>query len=150
MNSVLLKMESVYKHYPDKHVLDGLHFSASKGEVIGLLGRNGAGKSTMMECALGLRPVNQGMIRLFDEDPDALSESTRARIGYVPQKNDLFEWMTAIQMLEFFKAFYPHWNDARVHTLLDRWVIPKTTLIEKLSGGEKQRLSIIRALAHEP
>lgn len=145
-----LSMHGVIKRFPGKNALDRLDFSVPAGKVIGLLGRNGAGKTTLLECALGLREIDQGEIRLFGESPMALSEATRGRIGYVPQQVDLFEWLTASQMLAFFKAFYQRWNDAKVSALLDRWSIPLSTPIGKLSGGEKQRLAIIRAMAHEP
>ncbi len=145
-----LSMQGVVKRFPGKNALDGLNFAVPAGKVVGLLGRNGAGKTTLLECALGLREIDQGEIRLLGESPTSLSEATRGRIGYVPQQVDLFEWLTATQMLAFFKAFYQRWNDAKVSVLLDRWSIPLTTPIAKLSGGEKQRLAIIRALAHEP
>lgn len=149
-SAVPLEMTGVIKKFPGKNALDGLNFSVPSGKVVGLLGRNGAGKTTLLECALGLREINQGEIRLLGESPTALSEATRGRIGYVPQQVDLFEWLTAAQMLAFFRAFYPRWNDTKVNALLDRWSIPLTTPISKLSGGEKQRLAIIRAMAHEP
>ncbi len=150
MNAPLLQMQSVYKHFPGKYALDGLDFSVSGGQVLGLLGRNGAGKTTLLECALGLREIDRGQIELYGESPRALSETSRARIGYVPQQTDLFEWLTPPQMLAFFKAFYVRWNDAKVSALLERWSIPVHLMIGKLSGGEKQRLAIIRALAHDP
>lgn len=150
MTTPLLEMRYVFKHFPGKYALDGLNFSVPAGKVVGLLGRNGSGKTTLIECALGLREIDQGEIRLLGETPMALSEAARGSIGYVPQQNDLFEWLTPTQMLAFFKAFYMRWNDAKVSALLDRWSIPLNTVIGKLSGGEKQRLAIIRALAHDP
>jgi len=146
-------MRGVAKRFDSKPILDGLDWEVRQGQVVGLLGRNGAGKSTLMECLLGLRETDGGSIALFGESPDALSDATRARIGYVPQKSDLFEWMTPLQLLAYFKAMYPHWNDARVDGLLGRWgfdLALRNTPIRRLSGGEQQRLSIIRALGHEP
>ena len=150
MTPPLLDMHHVFKHFPEKYALDDLNFSVPAGKVVGLLGRNGAGKTTLIECALGLREIDQGEIRLLGDAPMSLSETTRGRIGYVPQQNDLFEWLTTTQMLAFFKAFYTRWNDAKVSALLDRWSIPVNTAIGKLSVGERQRLAIIRALAHDP
>jgi ABC-2 type transport system ATP-binding protein len=153
MTASPILMHGVAKRFGSKPVLDGLDWEVGQGQVIGLLGRNGAGKSTLMECLLGLREIDGGSVQLFGEPLDALSDATRARIGYVPQKSDLFEWMTPLQMLAYFKALYPRWNDARVAGLLDRWGIDialRNKPIRRLSGGEQQRLSIIRALAHEP
>jgi ABC-2 type transport system ATP-binding protein len=146
------ELKGVTKHFGSQLVLDNLSWQIESGKVIGLLGRNGAGKSTLLECMLGLREVDEGSIKLFGDSPEAMSDETRARIGYVPQNSDLFEWMTPLQMLAYFKAFYPRWNDAKVNALLDRWFDPlmRNKRIANLSGGEKQRLSIIRALAHDP
>ena len=150
MKLPVLEMQTVFKHFPGKSVLNGIDFSVKSGQVIGLLGRNGAGKTTLLECALGLREIDLGEIHLYGETPNALTEATRARIGYVPPQTDLFEWLTAEQMLSYFKAFYPQWNDAKVSALMRLWDIPPNRMIGRLSGGEKQRLAIIRALAHDP
>ena len=150
--SIPLNMNAVFKHYPGKYALNGLDFAASSGQVVGLLGRNGAGKSTLLQAALGLCDIDSGSITVFGEHPSNLSECVKARIGYVPQQVDLFGWMTAAQMLEFVKAFYPgpRWNEPKVASLLKRWSIPSNLRIAKMSGGEQQRLAIIRALAHDP
>jgi len=150
MNETILKMDGVFKHVQGKYALQGLDFMVASGQVLGLLGRNGAGKTTLIESALGLRNIDLGNVALFGESPASLSDAARNRLGYVPQQTDLFEWMTATQMLAFFKAFYTRWDDAKVIALLDRWCIPTNVRIGKLSGGEKQRLAIIRAIAHDP
>ena len=131
-------------------VLNGLDWQLLPGQVVGLLGRNGAGKTTLLEALLGLREPDAGTVSLFGQDAQHLDDATRARIGYVPQQSDLFEGFTPIQLLAYFKSFYPRWNAAKVEGLMSRWEIPREQAIRKLSGGQKQRLSIIRALAHEP
>ena len=153
MTAPIIQLRGVAKYYGSSIVLSGLDWDVGQGQVIGLLGRNGAGKSTLMECLLGLRELDAGSVRLFGEDVAALSEATRARIGYVPQKHGLFEWMTPLQMLDYFKAMYPRWNAVKVEALLERWGFGPLELgkpIGRLSGGQQQRLSIIRALAHDP
>jgi ABC-2 type transport system ATP-binding protein len=153
MTAAIIEVSSISKRFDQRVVLDQLDWQVMPGQVLGLLGRNGAGKSTLLECLLGLRETDAGKVTIFGEDVANLSEAARARIGYVPQQSDLFEWLTPRQMLDYFKALYPRWNGAKVTALLARWGFDEVKCskpISKLSGGEKQRLSIIRALAHEP
>ncbi len=136
--------------YGKQVVLQGLNWQLQPGQVVGLLGRNGAGKTTLLETQLGLREPQGGVVQLFGTPVAKLSDDDRARIGYVPQRSDLFEGFTARQLLDYFKSFYPKWNDAKVEGLMSRWAIPADQAIASMSGGQQQRLSIIRALAHEP
>ena len=136
--------------YGKQQVLKTLDWKLPAGQVVGLLGRNGAGKTTLLEAMLGLRDLQSGSVQLFGETGPMLSDAVRARIGYVPQRSDLFEGFTADQLLAYFRSFYPRWNDAKVQGLMSRWDIPRDQPIARLSGGQQQRLSIIRALAHEP
>jgi ABC-2 type transport system ATP-binding protein len=153
MTAAIIEVSSIVKRFSGRNVLDALDWQIMPGQVVGLLGRNGAGKSTLLECLLGLRESDGGKVTVFGEDAGNLSEAARARIGYVPQASDLFEWLTPRQMLDYFKALYPRWNEAKVEALLKRWGFDGAKCgraISQLSGGEKQRLSIIRALAHDP
>jgi ABC-2 type transport system ATP-binding protein len=153
MSVPIVHLSSVSKRFGSQQVLDGLDWQIQPGQVVGLLGRNGAGKSTLLECMLGLRELDAGSASMFGADVAALPEAARARIGYVPQKSELFDWLTPQQMLDYFKTLYPRWNTAKVEGLLSRWGFDgamRGKQIKKLSGGEQQRLSIIRALAHDP
>ncbi|MFN8756350.1 MAG: ABC transporter ATP-binding protein, partial [Burkholderiales bacterium] len=146
----IAELQNVMKFCGSRYVLNRLSFQVPQGRIVGLLGRNGAGKTTLIECLLGIRDIDHGDIRVFGDSPDSFSESSKAEIGYVPQQTDLFEWMTADEMLGFVSVYYPRWNQAKVDALLDRWSVARNVRIGRLSFGEKQRLAIIRALAHEP
>ncbi|MGB9991838.1 ABC transporter ATP-binding protein [Massilia sp. SM-13] len=153
MNGPIVALKGISKSFGSQQILRGLDWHVEAGRVVGLLGRNGAGKSTLIECMLGLRETEAGSAALFGENvAQGLSEQARAGIGYVPQKSDLFDWLTPVQLLAYFRAQYPRWNEAKVNSLLERWLpaSARSQPIERLSGGEQQRLSIIRALAHDP
>ncbi len=145
-----IKIRGLSKSFESQSVLNQLDWDIEAGSIVGLLGRNGAGKSTLIECLLGLRENSGGEIALFGAPVNNLSSDVKAKIGYVPQNSDLFDWLTPRQMLNYFKALYPRWNDAKVESLMARWELPYDKVISKFSGGQKQRLAIIRALAHDP
>ncbi len=148
--SASVQLQGIAVRYGNHVVLEGLDWQLLPGQVVGLLGRNGAGKTTLLEALLGLRDTRAGTALLFGQPVAGLDDTTRARIGYVPQQAELFEWLTPAQLLAYFRSFYPRWNAAKVEGLMSRWDIARDTPIAKLSGGQKQRLSIVRALAHEP
>jgi ABC-2 type transport system ATP-binding protein len=149
----IIEVRGLSKQFGATPVLSTLDWQVAPGQVVGLLGRNGGGKSTLLECLLDLKAADSGSVHLFGEPATDLSEAARARIGYVPQQSELFEWLSGYQMLAYFKTLYPRWNDDKVKQLLARWGLDDATCrkaIGTLSGGQKQRLSIVRALAHDP
>ncbi|MCV2353481.1 ABC transporter ATP-binding protein [Paucibacter sp. B2R-40] len=148
--SVTAQVQGLSLSFGQQAVLKSLDWQLLPGQVVGLLGRNGAGKTCLLESLLGLREPQNGAVQLFGQNAAELDDAGRARIGYVPQQSDLFEGFTPAQLLRYFKSFYPRWNEAKVEGLLSRWDIARDKPIAKLSGGQQQRLSIIRALAHEP
>jgi ABC-2 type transport system ATP-binding protein len=144
------EIEGLTLAYGGQPVLQGLQWRLDPGQVVGLLGRNGAGKTTLLEALLGLREASAGSVQLFGQPAARLDDAARARIGYVPQQSDLFEELRADELLAYFRSFYPRWNDTKVQGLLERWAVPRDIPIGRMSGGQQQRLSLIRALAHEP
>lgn len=146
----VVEITGLIKTYQQQQVLNGLDLTIAAGTVVGLLGRNGTGKSSLLECLLGLRDKQAGRITLFGEDLISLSKASKAKIGFVPQSNEAFSWLTVAEMFAYMSQFYPRWNHKKVDHLVQQWDLDKAQVIAKLSVGQRQRVSIIRALAPEP
>ncbi len=136
--------------YKTHRVLQDVNLHVPQGAVVGLVGANGAGKTSLMRCLLGLTLPQSGQIRLLGEDPGDLSDKARARLGYVAQTPELIEWMKVGQYLDYIGAFYPVWHTQRIEQLLKTWSLAPKQKIVELSLGQKQKLALLQALGHAP
>lgn len=151
MTETVLECKGLTKSFnKPTQVLKDIDLSIYRGRVVGLLGKNGAGKTTLLKCAMGLLKLTSGSVRVFGEDPWTMSGETKARLGYVPQKVDLYDWMRVRQMIAYIAAFYPKWNHALTSSLLSEWELNPEDSIGKLSEGQRQKLALILAMGHEP
>ncbi len=150
MTDLTLQLDKLYKSFDKVGVLKGVTANVSSGDVIGLLGLNGAGKTTLLETALGFSMPDGGSARIFGQDSTTMDASTKARIGFVPQRDELLDGMTGASYLALIADFYAGWNHHLVARLAGEWNVPLATRISELSVGQRQKLSIISALGHEP
>jgi ABC-2 type transport system ATP-binding protein len=149
-NAPSLQLTNLSKQFDQVSVLKDLSANVHSGEVIGLLGLNGAGKTTLLETALGFSLPSQGMASVFGQSSTSMDGTTKARVGFVPQRDELLEGMKGSGYLKLIAEFYPRWNHALVQRLASEWQVPLDIKINKLSIGQRQKLSIIAALGHEP
>lgn len=131
-------------------VLNNINASIHPGDVIGLLGKNGAGKTTLLETLLGFGLPAFGEVRLWGEPAHQLGADTKHRLGYVPQADELLLMMNGEDHLKLYRSLRPRWNQALVDKLCSEWEIPLKRVALRMSVGERQKLSIVLALAHEP
>jgi ABC-2 type transport system ATP-binding protein len=146
----VFEIRNLQKSYGAQRVLDKVNLNIQPGAVVGLIGRNGAGKSTLIRCMLGLLTRDAGDCFVFGDSSLAISDNSKARIGYVPQQPEALGWLSVKQMLDFVSGFYPRWDHAFVASTLQRWNINGSTLLSKLSPGERQRIAVLRAMAYHP
>lgn len=150
-SDVVIRLEKVSKSYGDKQVLKNIDLTINKGTIMGLVGKNGAGKTTMIKALLGLLKLDSGKASLFGEDSWDLPGEIKQKIGYVPQSVNGFDgWMTIDALLEYTRVFYDKWNKIKVDQLLKDWGIDPKARFRTLSEGEKQKVAIIMAMGHEP
>jgi len=143
------------KSYGDFEAVRGLDLTVPKGQCIGLLGPNGAGKTTTMRMIMGLTTVSGGQLTVFGKPVDAIDRSDRAKIGLVPQEDNLDPELLVRQNLEVYGGYFklPRSMIAeRVPSLLDFMELSEKAgqSVNQLSGGMKRRLVIARALIGDP
>jgi lipooligosaccharide transport system ATP-binding protein len=150
-----LEVIDLRKRYGDLEVVAGISFSLQKGECFGLLGPNGAGKTTTLRCCLGLTAPDSGSITMVGEPVPRRAREARARVGVVPQFDNLDPDFSAAENLLVFSRYFGIDNAtirARIPRLLEfAGLTTKTSAkIRELSGGMKRRLTLARALVNDP
>ncbi len=148
----MLDVTSIHTFYGLSHILFDVSITVSKGEVVGLLGRNGAGKSTTMRSIMGLTPPKQGAITFKGEDITGMEPFRlfRKGIGYVPDDRRVFADLSVDDNLDIVHSRGGDWNKKRVYDLFPALDEIKTRRAGHLSGGEQQMLTIARALMGSP
>ena len=154
----LVAVEDVHTYYGKSHILHGVSLHVDRGEVVGLLGRNGVGKSTTRKPIMGLVHPNRGKVLLAGRPITSLPAHKLARlgIGYVPEDRRIFRLLTVMENLR--TGLDRHGvTEARKQELLDKAFAYFPVLAERrnqaggtLSGGEQQILAIARAMMLEP
>jgi ABC-2 type transport system ATP-binding protein len=130
--------------------LDGVSISVPDGSVYALLGRNGAGKSSLVRCLLGLQKPDQGEARLFGEEVWPNRAKLMNRVGVVPEEPDMPTGMNARQLASFCAGIYHKWDGPAVAERLKRFEVPMNTPAGRLSKGQKAQLSLVLALGSKP
>lgn len=133
-----------------RQILKGVTLHAAPGTVVGLLGKNGAGKSTLLDVLLGFSSPTSGESRVFGEASSRLSAACKARIGFVPQQDELMSLMTGRQHLALAASFHARWDHALIERLAREWEVPLDRRAGVLSGGERQKIATLLALGHRP
>lgn len=148
--SEAIVVRGLTKHYGGKTVVDHLDLSVRSGTVFGLLGANGAGKSTTIECMLGTRRADAGTVRLLGQDPKKHRRTLFERIGVQFQEGDYQKEIKVSELCEETACLYRDPADWRA--LCEQFGIgdKANTPVKGLSGGECQRLFIVLALIGQP
>jgi heme exporter protein A len=146
-----VSVEGVWKFYGDFPALRDVSFDVAPGECLALLGRNGAGKTTMLRILAGLGRAGRGRVSVFGDEPR--SEQARARIGILGHGIAVYDELSAFENLKLFARLYALRDPARTamewleRTDLDR---VKDSRVREFSRGMRQRLAVARAFLHSP
>jgi branched-chain amino acid transport system ATP-binding protein len=149
---MILRVDGIHTYYGLVHMLQDVSLSIDRGEVVALLGRNGAGKTTVLKSILGLVPPRAGRVVFKDVDITGLAPYLVARrgIAYVPAGRGIFSTLSAVENLEIVRRRGGSGTVEEVFTRFPRLAELKTRLGRHLSGGEQQMLAIGRAIMTNP
>lgn len=146
----VIEIDRVTKRYGRFTAVDDATLRVPAGCVFALLGENGAGKTTLVRMLLGLLSPDAGSISVFGRNSATHGEEVRRLLGYVPERPTLYEWMTAAEIGWFTAGFYGDGFEQHYRNLLDRFRVPPSRKIAKMSKGMRAKVSLSLAMAHQP
>ena len=146
----IIEAQDVAVRYGRSSVLDGLSLHVPPGTVYALLGRNGAGKSSLVRCLLGQQKPQRGSITLFGQDVWKHRAPLMERVGVVPENDDAPPSMSPRAIGNFLRKLFQRWDDALFVSRLDSFAVPMNKPVSTLSKGQRRQVSLAAALAHAP
>ena len=149
-SSPAIHTRALTKHYSGGDGVKGLDLEVPRGCKFGLLGPNGAGKSTTIKMLMGLLTPTSGDAAVLGNDIGRDAVAIRSRVGYVPERHHIYQWMTVGEVIWFTRSFYPNWNHAFCEELLSQYGLDTRKKVKQLSHGMTTKLALTLALSHEP
>lgn len=139
----IINVSDLKKSYGRKEVLKGVSFGAQSGQIIGLLGPNGCGKTTLIKILTGLIKDYDGVVRVDNEEPDAYTKSI---VAYLPEKSYLPDWMRPVDALEYFADFYKDFDRPKAEKMLLRFGLDLKQKLKTMSKGQQEKLRLALVL----
>ncbi len=150
MSDNVIVVENLVKYFDGRCVLDGIDFSVPRGCIYGLLGRNGAGKTTIIRILLGLEPATRGSTYILDTESTSLTPNIRGRIGCVAEGHNLIQHYKVGRLIQLCKDLALKWNDEAFNHLIETFRLPTDRRIKDLSMGMRAQLNLSLAMAIDP
>jgi len=142
----LVEFKNVYKVFDEKTILNNVSFTIEKGKIIGLLGKNGMGKTTIIKLMNDLLTVTNGEVLINGEKPGINSKKI---ISYLPEKNYLDKTKTIAHILKYFIDFYEDFNIEKARKLLKDLNLNETDSLSKMSKGMLEKLQLILVMSRD-
>ena len=140
----ILECKDLTKYYDRTLGLDHLSLQLEPGRIVGLLGPNGSGKTTLLKIANGLLTPSSGQLLI---DGKAPGPDTRRLVSYLPERTYLSDWMTVVQLLDFFCDFYPDFDREAAEHMLTALEISPTQRIKQMSKGTREKVQLILVMS---
>lgn len=142
--SNLIDLQGITHSYGRVEVLNDINFSISSGHIIGLLGPNGCGKTTLMKIIAGLIADYKGTVKISGHP---VGPESKAIISYLPDKTYFPDWMRVKDCIKIFRDFYQDFNEERAWELIEKFKIPKNQINRQMSKGTQEKLQLIMVMS---
>jgi ABC-2 type transport system ATP-binding protein len=150
MSENVIRVENLVKYFDGRCVLSDISLDVPAGCIYGLLGRNGAGKTTIIRILVGLEPPTRGLTYLLGSESRELSPKTRGRIGCVAEGHNLIQNYKVGRLVRLCKDLSTQWNDESFEHLMETFRLPSDRRVKELSMGMRAQLNLALAIAIEP
>lgn len=150
MSDNVIEAKDLSRNFGTTLALDRVDLEIPPGCVYGLVGVNGAGKTTFIKHILGLLTAESGSVRVFGMDPVRDPAPVLRDIGYLSEERDLPEWMRISELMRYTAAYHPNWDQAFAEELLKTFGLDPQKKIKALSKGMRAQAGLVVAVAHRP
>lgn len=144
------ELDKLTKKFGSTTALDGVTLAVSTRRIVGLIGRNGCGKTTLLNQVVGLQLPTSGSCTTLGQPAESLGPRELSRIGMVWQEGRYLDWMSVDQHIRYVASFYERWDEERERDLVMQLELDRKAKIGSLSPGNAQKLGIILAVCHHP
>ena len=142
----IISVEGLVKSYGQHNVLDGVSFSFEPGQIIGLLGPNGCGKTTLIKILTGLINDHTGKVYIDGHETGIISKSI---VAYMPDKSYIPAWMNPVQAVNYLGDFFADFDKEKALNLIDRFELPRKQKVKSMSKGMQQKLLLVLVMCRQ-
>ena len=150
MSELAISTAGLTKRFGRVLAVDGIELKVPTGSVYGFLGRNGAGKTTTIQMLMGMLDPTAGQMRVMGFDPLREDVAMKRVVSYVPERVQMYDWMTVREIVGFGANIHPHWQTPTADELIERFELPLDRKVGTLSRGMQGKLALALAMASHP
>jgi ABC-2 type transport system ATP-binding protein len=146
----IIQCENITHYYGSRLIYENLNFEVPRGKILGLLGKNGTGKTTIINILNGYLRPRAGVCRLFGERMECLSPRTKARVGLLLEGHIQHSYFNVAQIERYYSRFFPNWKQAAYYELLKKLKVSRTQKIATMSCGQRSQVALGLLFAQDP
>ena len=146
----IIKCENITHYYGNRLIYENLNFEVPKGKILGLLGKNGTGKTTIINILNGYLKPRSGVCSLFGEKMENLSPQTKSRIGLLLEGHVQHSYFNIVQIERFYSRFFPNWKKDAYYELLKKLKVTEKQKISTMSCGQRSQIALGLLFAQNP